>query len=432
MKVQLKYGMEGLDLEFPQSPNFKGVLYPEEAEPLDDPTGDILRALREPVASLPLRELAAGKTNVVIVISDITRPVPNTIILPPLIAELELSGVQPENITILIATGMHRPNEGAELERLVGADIAARYRVINHFSKNDEDMVLVGQIGDGVPAYVNRTYVQADLKILTGFIEPHMWAGFSGGRKSILPGISSIRTLEFMHSPEMVAHQNTRYGVLMGNPFHEAALAIMEQAGADFIVNVTLDTAKRISGIFAGHPVDAHLQGVAFLSRHCVRTLDEPLDFVITTNAGYPLDCNLYQTSKGLSGVSGATREGGVILIATECLEGFGSEEYREVFELVTTPAEFIDKLMKKEFFIPDQWCAQETYQVMLKNEIWIYTHGIDAETLRRFHFQPVDSVSEAVTELLQRFGQDAHWAIVPDGPMVILQVKCNQDVRKA
>lgn len=423
MKVRLKYGMEGLDLEFPRTPNFKGVLYPEEAEPLNDPAGDIQRALREPFASPPLRELATGKKNAVIVISDITRPVPNTIILPPLIAELESSGILPENITILIATGMHRPNEGAELVRLVGPDIAARYRVINHFSKNDEDMVLVGQIGDGVPAYVNKNYVQADLKILTGFIEPHMWAGFSGGRKSILPGISSIKTLEFMHSPEMVAHHNTRYGVLEGNPFHEAALAIMEKAGADFIVNVTLDTAKRISGVFAGHPVKAHLEGVSFLSRHCVRTLDEPLDFVVTTNAGSPLDCNLYQTSKGLSGVSGATREGGVILIATECLEGFGSEEYRAVFEHVTTPAEFIEKLIKKEFFIPDQWCAQETYQVMLKNEVWIYTHGIDAETLRRFHFHPVDSVSEAVAELLKRFGHDAKWAIVPDGPMVILRV---------
>src|SRR6266702_7304241 len=164
MKVRLKYGMEGLDLEFPPTPNFKGVLYPEEAKPLADPAGVIQRALREPLASRPLRELAAGKKDAVIVISDITRPVPNTVILPPLIAELESSGIRSEYITILIATGMHRPNEGAELERLVGRDIATRYRVINHYSRNDEDMGLVGQIGDGVPAYVNRTYVHADLK----------------------------------------------------------------------------------------------------------------------------------------------------------------------------------------------------------------------------------------------------------------------------
>jgi nickel-dependent lactate racemase len=305
----------------------------------------------------------------------------------------------------------------------VGQEIAEGYRVINHFSKNQDDMVLVGEIGDGVPAYVNKQYVHADLKILTGFIEPHMWAGFSGGRKSILPGISSAETLKYMHGPEMVAHPKTVYGVLDGNPFHEAGLEIMSKAGADFVVNVTLDTEKQVTGIFSGDPVKAHLQGVAFLSQHCMKTLDRPLDFVVTTNAGAPLDCNLYQSSKGLSGVSGATKEGGVILMATECPEGFGSDEYREVFDHATSPRAFIDKIMNKDFFVLDQWCAQETYQVRLKNEIWLHTDGIDAETLRKFHFHPVKQLETAIEQLLDRFGQDAHWAIVPDGPMLILRV---------
>lgn len=423
MQVHVKYGTEGLDLEFPETSNFKGILYPAEAEPLVDPPGAVAEALNEPIESPSLQSLAAGKKDAVIVISDITRPVPNALLLPIICGQLEAAGMARDEITILIATGIHRPNEGAELERLVGREIAANYRIINHFSKQQDDMVLVGHVGDAVPALVNKYYVAADLKILTGFIEPHMWAGFSGGRKSILPGISSVQTLEFMHGPEMVAHPKTSYGVLDGNPFHQAGLEIMAKAGADFIINVTLDTSKRVTGVFAGHPVQAHLQGVDFLSRHCVKTLDEPLDFVVTTNAGAPLDCNLYQTAKGLSGVSGATREGGVILIATECLEGFGSEEYRAVFEHATTPAEFIEKLMKKEFFMPDQWCAQETYQVMLKNEIWVYTHGIDDETLERFHFKPVAKLNAAIEQLLRRFGHDARWAIVPDGPMLILRV---------
>jgi len=426
MQVHLKYGQSGLDLEFPATPNFKGVLYPGAAEPLADPVGAVAAALLGPIASDPLQQLARGKKNAIIVISDITRPVPNALLLPAITRELEAAGIPREQITILIATGIHRPNEGAELERLVGKEIAGRYRILNHFSKRQEEMVLVGEVGDGIPAYVNKHYVEAELKILTGFIEPHMWAGFSGGRKSILPGISSVQTLEFMHGPEMVAHPKTAYGVLEGNPFHQAGLEIMQKAGADFILNVTLDTSKKVTGVFAGHPVEAHLAGVEFLSRHCVQTLDEPLDFVVTTNAGAPLDCNLYQTAKGLSGVSGATRQGGVILIATECLEGFGSEEYRAVFEHATTPAAFIEKLMKKEFFMPDQWCAQETYQVMLKNEIWVYTQGIDAETLRRFHFQPVAALNSAIEALLQRFGQEARWAIVPDGPMLILRLAQN------
>lgn len=423
MNIRLKYGEKGLDLEVPETANFVGVLYPEEAKFLPAPEEAVEQSLLNPIASKPLKELGRGKSDAVIVISDITRPVPNALLLPIIIRHLEEAGIPSDKITILIATGIHRPNEGEELERLVGKEIASSCRIINHFSKNQDDMALVGHIGDGVPALVNKHYLAADLKILTGFIEPHMWAGFSGGRKSILPGISSIKTLEFMHGPEMVAHPLTRYGVLEGNPFHEAGLTIMEQAGADFIVNVTLDTDKNITGVFSGHPVKAHIEGVEFLSRHCVHTLKEPLDFVVTTNAGAPLDCNLYQTAKGISGVAGATREGGVILIATECLEGFGSEEYRAVFEHATTPQAFIEKLMKKEFFLPDQWCAQETYQVMLKNEIWVHTQGIDADTLRRLHFRPVKNISEAIAELLDRFGQGARWAIVPDGPLLILKV---------
>ena len=423
MRVHLKYGVQGLDLEFPETANFIGVLYPDEAQVLAAPAEAVDQALKSPIESLPLQELARGKRDAIIVISDVTRPVPNPLLLPPIIRQLETAGIPAEQITILIATGIHRPNEGAELERLVGKEIASSYRVINHFSKKEEEMVLVGQVGDGVPALVNKHYLAAELKILTGFIEPHMWAGFSGGRKSILPGISSVKTLQYMHGPEMVAHPQTRYGVLEGNPFHEAGLAIMAQAGADFIVNVTLDTSKKVTGVFAGHPVKAHLAGVEFLSRHCVRNLDAPLDFVVTTNAGAPLDCNLYQTSKGISGVAGATRDGGVILIASECLEGFGSEEYRAVFEYAITPQVFIERLMKKEFFIPDQWCAQETYQVMLKNEIWVHTAGIDAATLKRFHFRPVPDLNQAIAELLERFGPEARWAIVPDGPLLILKV---------
>lgn len=423
MHIHLKYGEKGLDLVVPQTPNFVGVLYPQDAEVLADPQAAVRQSLVEPIGSKSLAEMARGKADAVIVISDITRPVPNTLLLPLIIEQLVAAGIPTSSITILIATGIHRPNEGEELERLVGKEIASSYRIINHFSKNQDDMALVGYIGDGVPALVNKHYLSAELKILTGFIEPHMWAGFSGGRKSILPGISSVKTLEFMHGPEMVAHPQTRYGVLEGNPFHEAGLAIMAQAGADFIVNVTLDTDKKVTGVFSGHPVKAHLQGVEFLSRHCVKTLDKPLDFVVTTNAGAPLDSNLYQSAKGISGVAGATRKGGVILIATECREGFGSEEYRAVFEHATTPGEFIEKLMRKDFFLPDQWCAQETYQVMLKNEIWVCTQGIDADTLKRFHFKPVKHISAAVTQLLDRFGEEARWAIVPDGPLLILDL---------
>jgi nickel-dependent lactate racemase len=424
MKVNLKYGFEGLKVELPETPNFKGVITPDEPSVVENVNNRLLEMLNNPIDSKPLYDIAKNRKDAVIVISDITRPVPNKVILPPILDIIEKAGVKRENITILIATGIHRANEGEELIKLVGESIAKNYRIINHFSKKDEDMELVGYINNGkVPVYINKNYLKADLKILTGFIEPHLWAGFSGGRKSILPGVSSIKTLEYMHSPEMVAHPKTIYGVLEGNPFHEAGIEIMKRAGADFVLNVTLNTKKEITGIFAGDPVNAHLEGCKFLSKYCIKYIDEPLDFVVTTNSGAPLDINLYQTVKGMSVVAPILKDGGVILIASKCFEGLGSPEYIEVLNMVDTPENFLKRMMNNEFFIPDQWCAQETYQIILKHPTWIYTNGIPSDTLKKYFFNPVDSIEGAVKKLLSMYGNNASWAVLPDGPMVIVKV---------
>ncbi len=424
MQITLKYGTEGLPLEIEETPGFIGVLAPAEPEPLADPRAAVERGLAGPLGAAPLAEVARGRTSACVVISDVTRPVPNTLLLPPILHTIEAAGVPRERILILVATGIHRPSTEAEVVKLVGPDIARAYRVEDHFSKVREDMVEVGRIRGEVPALVNRRYVESELKILTGFIEPHLWAGYSGGRKSILPGISSIDTLQFMHGPEMVAHPNTVYGKLDGNPFHEAGLEIMALAGADFVVNVTLDTSKRVTGVFAGDPVRAHRQGCDFLGKHCVRELDAPLDFIVTTNAGAPLDCNLYQTVKGITGAAPAVKVGGDILIASQCIEGVGSPEYQEILDRVDSPEAFLKRLMAKEFFIPDQWCAQETYQVLVDRRVWIYTDGFSAKELERYHFRPVADVASGVRALLARHGPGARWAVVPDGPMLILRTR--------
>ncbi len=424
MRVILKYGTEGLPLDLPETPGFQGVFAPSEAAPLEDPAAAVEQSLERPRACEPLARIAAGRQSACVVISDVTRPVPNPLLLRPILSTLDAAGVPPERTVILVATGMHRPSTPEEHERLVGPDVAARYRVVDHLSRAREDMAEVGRIGGKVPALVNRLYLEAELKVLTGFIEPHMWAGYSGGRKSILPGISSLETLQYMHGPEMVAHPGCEYGQLEGNPFHEAGLEVMRMAGADFVANVTLDTAKRVTGVFSGDPVDAHLEGCRFLSRHCVRELDAPLDFIVTTNAGAPLDCNLYQTVKGITGAATAVKLGGDILVASRCLEGAGSPEYREILERVDSPRAFLNRIMQKEFFIPDQWCAQETYQVIVDRNVWIYTEGFTPEELRRFHLRPVADVGDGIRALLQRHGTGARWAVVPDGPMVILTVR--------
>ena len=423
MNIHLSYGRDGCDVDLPETPGFAGVLRAAPAPAVEEPDQAVLEAVRAPMDSKPLRELARGRPDACVVVSDITRPVPNHVLLPAILTELRAAGMADDNILILIATGSHRPNEGDELVQLVGEDVVRRCRVANHRCRARDEMVLVGHIADGVPAYVNRLYVESDLKVLTGFIEPHLWAGFSGGRKSILPGVSALETLEYMHGPEMIAHEMTRYGALEENPFHEAGLAIMERAGADFIVNVTLTTAKEITGVFAGHPVEAHLAGCRFLGPHCFKAVDGPLDFVVTTNAGAPLDCNLYQSVKGMSGAAPVLRKGGTILSVTACYEGLGTEDFEKAMAMAPTPREFIDRVMAREFFISDQWCAQELYQLMLDYRIWVHTDGIPPETLRSYHITPAASVEHAVHELLETYGPGARWAVVPDGPLVILQL---------
>lgn len=424
MKITLKYGSEGIPVDIEETPGLVGIIIPSEPAPVHDPATRIKESLQTPVGSRPLAEIARGRKSACIIISDATRPVPNTLMLPLILEAIEAQGVPRSRITILVATGMHRPSGNEERAALVGPDILERYRVSDHLSRIRDDMIQVGMISGLVPALVNRIYVEADLKILTGFIEPHMWAGYSGGRKSILPGISSVETFQFMHGPEMIAHPGCEYGQLEGNPFHEAGLEIMEKAGADFVVNVTLDTEKRITGIFAGHPVKAHLRGCAFLAYNCVRELEAPLDFIITSNAGAPLDCNLYQTVKGITGAATVVKHKGDIVIASRCAEGAGSPEYRHILEMVDSPDSFVCRIMQKEFFIPDQWCAQETYQVLMDRDVWLYTDGLSSEDVTRYHFRPVTSIEATIAALLEKHGPHARWAVVPDGPMVILKLR--------
>ena len=421
-EITLKYSTGGLRINLPSTPNFLGVLEPRSKPALSDPTDAVRRSLRSSISSSPLREAARGRQDAVVVISDKTRPVPNNLLLPLILHEIEAAGVPREAITILVATGIHRPNEGEELRRLVGSDIAGMYHIANHFSKKDDEMVYAGTIMENAPAYVNRLYARADLKVLTGFIEPHMWAGYSGGRKSILPGISSVKTLQFMHGPEMIAHPDVVYGKLKGNPFHEAGIQIMEKVGADYIVNVTLNSAKEVTGVYSGHPVQAHYSGVHELEPYCTSLVDRKLDFVVTTNAGAPLDVSLYQTSKGIAGVAPVVKSGGEIVVASCCQEGLGSPEFVAACNEFTTPKEWTRRALAHEFFYPDQWCAQEIFKWMEDHPIHLFSDGITDEEQRRYGFSPTHNIEETVAELLDRHGRDAVWAVVPDGPLLIVR----------
>lgn len=431
MRVRLAYGQEGLEVHLPETEGFQGVLRGRTVPSLAAPEQALCQALREPIGSAPLGERVRAKTQAggpgtraVVVISDITRPVPNALLLPPVLQTLEQNGVAREAITLLVATGIHRPNEGEELIRLLGREIAARYRVDNHRSKQRDEMVHCGRSSKGIPLELNRQYVEADIRVLTGFIEPHMWAGYSGGRKALLPGVSSLETMRHMHGYAMVADPGTRYGQLEGNPFHEAGLEVLGTVGADFLVNVTLDSDKRVTGWWCGDAVEAHLAGCRFLEQSCVVELDAPLDFAVTTNGGAPLDCNLYQTTKGVAGAVAAVRAGGAIVVASACPEGAGGEEYTALVEGIESPQALLEQLQQPGFFVADQWCAQEMWQSMLSRQLLIKCEGLDATWLKDRGLTPVRSVEEAVGQLLERYGPQARWAVIPEGPLTITRTR--------
>ena len=385
--------------------------------PLADPAAAVREALAHPIASPPLAELARGRQSACIVISDITRPVPNQVILPPMLETLEAAGVAREAITILIATGMHRPNLGDELALMVGRDVMARYRIENHFCQDPANYRRIDTI-DGAPIEVNRHYLDADLRILTGLIEPHFYAGFSGGRKAILPGISSFETMKFMHSYRMIEHPRVANCVLDGNPFHQFGLRICELAGVDFIVNVALNKRRQVGGVFAGHYDRAHRAGCELVERHSTCTVDEPFDLVITSGGGFPLDATFYQISKALTAAKDVLRKGGTIVVVCGCQEGLGGKEFTGILRSVGSLAEFRGRYQDPQDFVIDQWCAHSIYQALdHAGEVYIYSPGLAAEDVKKMGAIPVTGLQSTVTALAARH---ARVALSPEGPYVV------------
>lgn len=419
MKIKMAYGNTGLNVQVPDE-NLAGILRMKSIPALKDPTRELERVLVHPIGNVSLAEKVRGKKNVCIVISDITRPVPNKVLLPPILRIVEENGIPQDKIIILIGTGIHRPNLNDELFGLVGKEIANSYRIENHYSKRDEDMVYIGETSHKIPIYVNKYYYNADCKIMTGFIEPHLWAGYSGGRKGILPGITGLETMKYMHGYAMISQPGVRYGLLEGNPFHEAGLEVAEKAGCDFLVNVTLNVKKEITGIFAGDIIQAHLEGCKFCESCSVVELPDPVDIAITSNGGIPLDCSLYQSIKGISGAAGIVKEGGMILQVSRCLEGIGSPEFTELLESVRTIDDFFERIQSPAFFQPDQWGVQEIYKHLKHFRIAFYSEGIPNNKIRQYLLEPVENLNRFILQAISDYGKECKIAVIPDGPYVI------------
>jgi len=414
VRTSLLCGQGLVDLDLPDS---VGILEIDPLPALADPEAVVEAALARPIASPPLVELARGREKACLVVSDFTRPVPNRVILPPLLACLEKAGLKRRNITLLIATGMHRPNLGPELDNLVGPQIAAEYRIVNHYCRRPETLGRVTEI-DGAPIEVNLEYLQADLKILTGLVEPHMYAGYSGGRKSILPGISGFETMKFMHSFAMIAHPGVRNCLLEGNPFHEAGLKVSRAVGVDFILNVVVNKDRQVAGVFAGDLEQAHLAGCELVRRHSVKELDQRVDLVITSGGGYPLDATFYQVSKGLTVARDLLRPGGTILITAECREGLGAAEFSALMRSGLSTREFDRHYSKPENFVIDQWCVQTVFQAREQaGRILVYSPGLSREDLEAMGMIKIEDPQAAAEALL---AEHERALAVPEGPYLV------------
>ena len=421
MRVTLDYGRTGLPVDLPD--RTIGPLEIKPAPPLEDPESAVAEALSNPIGTAPLAQLARGRDNACILVCDITRPVPNRVILPPLLQILEQNGVRRDRILLLIATGLHRPNVGAELEQMLGPEIVARYRVENHDGKDRGQHEYLGKTPRGVPVYLDRRYVRADLKITTGLIEPHLMAGFSGGRKVICPGIAGLDTVRVWHGPDFLEHPKADCGILEGNPVHEENTRIARMAGCDFIVNVCIDGQRRITWVGAGDMEEAWLQGVRFCEKVVKVTVPRPVDIVVTSSAGYPLDTTWYQAVKGLTGALPIVKEGGTIILAAGLEEGLGSPEFQRLLQENRDLQLFKQRIMGKDYFVMDQWQLEELAKVVEKCRVKVVSDGLAPETLRQCFVEPAPSVEQAVAEAQKEYGPDATIAVIPKGPYVLPSV---------
>ncbi len=423
MRIKMDYGKTGLMVDLPND-KVIGPLEIKNATPLANQSQAISDALAHPIGSKPLAEIAKGKKTACILICDITRPVPNKVILPQILKTIEDAGVPRSGITILIATGLHRPNEGEELVELVGEDIANNYRVENHHGKETSEHDYLGITPKGVPVYIDSRYIRAELKITTGLIEPHLMAGYSGGRKVICPGIAGIETVKVWHGPKFLEHPNADCGIVEGNPVHEENTYIALMSGCDFIVNVCVDGNRQITWAGAGDMIKAWEAGVSFVRQVVRVAIKEPVDIVLTSCAGYPLDITWYQAVKGLIGALPILKKGGTIILVASLTEGLGSPEFQQVLSENPDLKAFKKRILETDYFVMDQWQLEEFTKVIEKCKVKVFSKGLEHSVLSKCHVTPIDSVEQAIADSLQEYGPSARIAVIPKGPYVLACVE--------
>lgn len=415
MKVNLAYGSGHLPIEVPDDRTT--VIEPAHIDGLADEKVALLGALQNPIGSQALLERISADTKICIAFTDITRATPNDRIIPWLLEHL---GGRGDNITLLNQLGTHRPNTREELETLLTPEVVANYRVLNHEPENPDALVQVGTTADGTPALLNRHIVEADLRIVTGFIEPHFFAGFSGGVKGIMPGCAGLETVMSNHGAKNIGDPRATFGVTDGNPLWEELRDIALKTGPSFVLNVTLNEQRDITNVFAGDILEAHQAGCAFVKRSAMQPVEQPFDIVVTTNSGYPLDLNLYQGVKGMSAGARVLKEGGTLILAAECREGVpGGSPLDELLRSAGSTEEILAKLSTPGFVRPEQWQAQIQALVQRKAEVLVHSL-LDEKTVEACHLKSCPDISAEVARRLNAEGPETRLAVLPQGPLTI------------
>jgi nickel-dependent lactate racemase len=418
MHVSIAYGRGQLSVSLPDG--LTTVIEPAHRDGLGDERAAVRAALEAPIGARALRDWLRPGAQVCVVFTDITRPTPNERLIPWLLEYLAEAGVPREAITLLNSTGTHRPNPPAELEVMLTPEVVRDYRVINHECEKREDLVQFGHTKTGAPALLHRVLAEADVRIITGFIEPHFFAGFSGGPKGIMPGCAGLETVMSNHGAHHIADPNAAFGINEGNPIWEEMRDIASRVGPSFLVNVTLNERKQITGVFAGDLLQAHRAGAEFVRATAMQPVSGLFDIVVTSNSGYPLDMNLYQGVKGMSAAARIVKPGGLIILACECSDGVpDGSPFDRLLRETTSPEEILARLTQPGFVRAEQWQAQIQALVSKRARVQLYSN-LPPETVRAAHLTPCADIAAAVKAEVARLRDDARVAVLPQGPLTI------------
>ncbi len=421
MNVDLAFGKSGLRVDLPPGFQYQ-LLEAKSAAPLADENAALAAALENPIGCLPLRQMAQGKKTAAISVCDITRPAPNRRTLPVVLKVLHEAGIPAEGITICIATGLHRVATPAELNEILGEEIAARYPIYNHDAKILADHRHLGATASGIPIHIAEAFVSADLRITLGFIEPHLMLGYSGGRKLVAPGLAAQETIKVIHSPRFMRNALSVEGSIDANPLHKELQEIARIAGQNFMLDVALTRKREIAAVFAGHPEQAHAAGVDFVSKVMLEKLDTPVDAALTTCAGYPLDLTLYQAVKGVTAASHIVRDGGKILICAECTEGAGAPEFQQMIKAFSSPTAFLAAVEHAPVEV-DQWQLEKLALVLASKQVLFLTPGVPEEFHASMWGPVFQSFAPAMASLTDGLPPNARIAVIPEGPYVLARV---------